>query len=118
MSVYAKNKQRSRTVNTRPTATDQSQAKDTDINIIVGKFGITGRVPGATTPPMGGDFTNLPGDLREMIETSRDMRRRRALLPKELQEIPVDKLLTMTPDEITAILKPPAPTPAKTEETK
>lgn len=112
MSVYQRNKARSLIFTKGPSKTDQSQAKDTDINVIVGKFSITRRVPGSDTQPMSGDFSNLPTDLREMIETSRDMRRRRAELPKELRDLPIEELLTKTPAELAAILKPPAPTPA------
>lgn len=117
-SIYERNKARSRIVTKGKTATDQSQAKDTDINVIVGKFMVTRRVPGSDTQPMSGDFSELPGDLREMIETSRDMRRRRANLPKELRDIPIEQLLTKTPAELKAILEPPAPTPAPIEEPK
>lgn len=117
-SIYDRNKARSRTVTRGPTKTDQSQAKDTDINVIVGKFAITRRVPGTDTEPMSGDFSNFPEDLRAMIETSRDLKRIRANLPKELRDIPIAELLTKTPAELKAILTPPAPPPAPKEEPK
>lgn len=104
-SVYKRNRLRAQTTNTDPTLTEQSMAKDTDINIIVQKFRITGRVPGAQQTPIAGDFTNLPTDLREMIETSRDLKRRRAQLPPELREMPIEELLALTPDKLRETLK-------------
>jgi len=104
---YAINKQRARTRTTKPTLTDQSQAKDTDINIIVRTMGITGTVPTPSVPPMGGDFTKFPTDLRGFIEESREMKNRRRALPKELRDMPIEELLALTPNKLTAILTPP-----------
>lgn len=116
MSVYAKTKARSKVFTHTATLTDQSQAKDTDINVIVRKFKITGRVPGADTPPISGDFSEIPTDLREMIERARDVKNLRRNLPKGLAELPIEELLTKTPAEIAAILKPPAPEPVTPKE--
>lgn len=96
-----------RTLNTEPTMTDQSQASETDLNVIMRKYGVSGRVPATTAQPMYGDFTNLPTDLRDMIETSRTIKEKRSQLPKELREMPIEELLALTPEELTTILTPP-----------
>lgn len=119
---YAINKARARTVTTKPSLTDQSQARETDINVIVGRFLKTGTAPGGK-PPIYGDFTQLDGDLREMIERARTLHKERAKLPKELQNLPIEELLALSPDKLKDILTPPAPSPAdkpadKPEETK
>lgn len=102
-----------------PTLTDQSQANDTDINVIVKRYGIHGQLPGAATPPMFGDFTQLPTDLRAMIEMARSLEERRADLPQQLREMPIEHILALQPDELTAILTPPAlPPDSKKDEPK
>jgi len=106
---YQKNRLRAQTVNTEPTMTEQSGAAATDINLIVKSFKVTGRVPGATTAPIAGDFTGLPQDLRGMIETSRSIKAKRGNLPKALREMPIEELLTLTTDKLAAILAPPTP---------
>jgi len=98
-----------RTVNNEPTMTDQSQASETDLNVIMRKYGVSGRVPATTAQPMYGDFTNLPTDLRDMIETSRTIKEKRSQLPKELREMPIEELLALTPDQLTTILTPQQP---------
>lgn len=110
---YAHNKLAARTRTTQPTLTDQSQARETDINVIVGRFLRTGQAPGGQ-PPIYGDFTHLDGDLRDMIERARTLHKERAKLPKELQKLPIEELLALPPDKLADILKPPAPTPANT----
>lgn len=107
MSNYARNKERAITRNTDPSLTEQSMAKDTDINVIVGRFSITGRVPGAQGQPMSGDFTQMPDDLRGFIEAAKEMKEHRNRLPEQLRDLPMDKLLALTPSEITNILTPP-----------
>jgi len=114
MHDHAAIKRATATHNNKPTLTDQSQAKDTDINIIVKRFGVTGKVPGADGQAMSGDFTNLPRDLREMIDRSRDITKLRSKLPAALKGKSVEELLTLTPDQLTNILTPPANTPADT----
>lgn len=111
---YYENRKRAQTVNTEPTLTEQSMARDTDINIIVEKFRITGRVPGAQTEPMAGDFSELPDDLRGFIESAKSIKEVRRKLPPQLREMPIEELLALTPDKLTSILTPPAPTPAPT----
>lgn len=99
-------------LNTEPSLADQSGARETDINVIVGRYGITGAATQTTKSPMYGDFTNFPNDLRDMIETSRTMEDLRERLPDQLKGKPLEELLTLTPDQLNDILKPPAPPPA------
>lgn len=103
-----------RTTNDDPTMTDQSQASETDLNIIMKRYGTTGTVPGAPGEPLYGDFTNLPTDLRGMIEESRSVQKRRDQLPAELKAMPIEELLALTPEQLTTILTPvetPPPEP-------
>lgn len=110
---YQRNKLAAIFNNTMPTKTDQADAKNTDINIIVGQAAISGTVPGRNKEPIYADFSQLPTDLREMIETTRNIETLRKTLPPQLREKPIEELLTLTPDAIAQILTPtPAPTPA------
>ncbi|QXP08238.1 MAG: internal scaffolding protein [Arizlama microvirus] len=106
-----------RIIDNTPTMTDQSQAKDTDLNVIMKKYAVTGRVPGAPGQPIYGDFTNLPTDLRGMIEEARSIKERRKSLPPQLRDKPMEELLALTPEQLTTILTPPEQ-PAKPEEKK
>lgn len=108
---YYTNKARAKTRTTKPSLTDQSQAAETDINVIVGRFLRTGQAPGGKQP-MYGDFSELDGDLRSMIERARTLHRERYKLPKELQDKPIEELLALTTTQLHAILTPPAPSPA------
>lgn len=108
MAVYQKNRLVARIRNIGPTKTEQSGAKDTDINVIIGKFKISGRVPAPAGDPIYGDFTTLPDDLRGMIEEAKSMKDRRAKLPPVLRDLPVEELLSLTPDKLSSILSPPA----------
>lgn len=116
--VYQKNKARSITMPGGPSLTDQAGAKDTDLNIIVGQFLRNGTAPGHNRPDISGDYTNVPSDLREMIETSRSLKRYQRDLPAALQELPVTQLINMTPEELKRILTPPAQPPAPQGEPK
>jgi len=109
MSNYTRNKKAAITYNNSPTLTDQSQANSTDINVIVGQFNISGRVPGAAGEPMTGDFTQYPRDLREMIDMGRSLEAKRRQLPKELRDKPMEELLALTPEQLKTILTPPQP---------
>jgi len=112
---YAINRLRARTVNNMPSQTDQSQAEETDINVIIRDFMKTGQATGPAEEPMWGDFTELPTDLRGMIEQSREIAKLRRDLPKELRDLPVEQLLTMQPTDIKAMLTPPEPTKEETK---
>lgn len=105
---YQRNKHASRTINDRPTATDQSQAAETDINVIIGRMLRTGTpVPGANGEPVYADWTQLPSDLRGMIELGRSLEMSRNKLPDQLKGIPIDQLINLTNDQILTILTPP-----------
>lgn len=100
------NKARGRTVNTRPTKTDQAGARETDLNIIVSRFLTTGTVPGHAGTPLNGDFTNLPRDYRDMIHQARSIERLRGQLPKELANLTISDLVEMSDDALVGYLKP------------
>lgn len=118
IQAYYERKKKLRTVTTKPTMTDQSMAKDTDLNVIVGKF-LKGQLPnGAAQKPMYGDFTQYPPDLKGFIDISRDLYRYRQQLPGELRDMKVEELMGLTNEQLTAILTPPAPTPADEEKSK
>jgi len=115
--LYEQNKARAVYNNTDPTETDQSQAKDTDINVIVGRFGIGRLAPGTKVPPIYADLTDMPRDLRGFIETARNLDTLREKLPEQLRGQNVDELLALTPEQIHGILFPPKPaTPPDTKE--
>lgn len=110
-----------RTINTDPTLTDQSQAKETDINVIVGRYGIGNTMPGHNKQGIYGDFTNLPTDLRGYIDTARELEKIRGRLPPQLRDKPTEELMALKPEDIKKILTPeptPAPTPAPQEPPK
>lgn len=112
MSRYHDNAKRAEHTNNEPTMTDQSQGYETDINVIVGKYGI-GQVTNGHEPGTGQyiDWTQFPRDLKEMIETARSLERHRAQLPEQLREMPINDILALTTEQLTNILKPPAPKP-------
>jgi len=103
---WQKNKELAITRDTTPTMTDQAGARDTDINVIVGQFLTTGRVPGTTKEPIYEDFSQLPKDLRGFIEMGRALEEHRKELPAQLRGIPIDRLVGLTKDQIDAILAP------------
>lgn len=103
---------------TKPTQTDQSAAKDTDINIIVARFLTTGQAPGKATPPVYADCTQYPEDLRDAIEKARSLQQHMQTLPQPLRGLALEELLALTPDQLTAKLTPPAPPPDDKKETK
>jgi len=106
VNYYKRNKAKAVFINTEPTKTDQSQAHDTDVNVIVRKFVVTGTVQGNAATPMYGDFTNLPRDLRSLLDESRSINRYRSQLPQQLKEMPIEQLLALTEQELANILKP------------
>lgn len=106
---YYTNKANAVTRDTTPTKTDQAGADETNINVIVKRYGTTGTVPGPGRSPITGDFSDLPTDLREMLEASKSVERLRRSLPDTLREKPLEQLLTLTQDELTRILTPQQP---------
>lgn len=115
MSNYQINKRKSITINDEPTMTDQSQAAQTDINVIVTQFLRTGQAPGQQTPVYG-DFTEFPTDLKTMFDLARSVKDQMQTLPKELQGVPLATLVNMTNEQINAILAKPAPKPEDKKE--
>lgn len=115
--TYRDQKQRARTFDNTPTLTDQASARDTDINVIVGQFLVHGQAPGAAREPIYDDFTDLPDDFRGYIERARSLKDHKAKLPPELQNMSIDSLLALTPEELKNKLTPPQ-TEATKEETK
>jgi len=105
MSRYKANKADAVTFNTEPTMTDQSQAAQTDINIIVTQFLRTGQGPMGKTP-IYADFSELPHDLRGFIEMGRSIQEHQEQLPEQLKGIPLADLVRMTNQQINAILQP------------
>lgn len=119
---YQLNKIASRTRTTEPSATDQSQANSTDINIILkgASFGNLEFGKGAAPAPVYNDYSNLPADFRDLIEMSRQLPGYVGQLPPQLRDIPLDVFMSMTPDDIRTRMAPPAPPPEdkKPEEEK
>jgi len=104
---WEKNKALAITRDTTPSLTDQGAARDTDINIIVGQFLTSGKVPGSAQQPMYGDFSELPRDLRGMINMAASLKLNQERLPEQLRGIPVAELLALTKEQINAKLAPP-----------
>jgi hypothetical protein len=100
------------TQNYEPTLTDQSQAANTDINIIVTQFLRTGQAPQGANP-IYADFTDLPEDLRGFIEMGRSMGTLRERLPPQLQKLNAQELFALTTEQINQILTPPDKPPDK-----
>lgn len=113
MSTYKANKQDAITFQKKPTLTDQSQAENTDINIIVTRFLRTGQAPQGKQPIFA-DFTQLPEDLRGFIEMGRNKQKLLDALPEQLKGLTPEELFALTNEQITEKLTPPKPT----EETK
>lgn len=107
ISNYSRNKERARTHPRGPSKTDQSAANDTDVNVIVKKYKTTGRVSGMGAQPLYGDFSELPTDLRGLLERTRDVAKFRNKLPEKLREMPIEELLMLQQDDIARILAPP-----------
>lgn len=103
--------------NTEPTLTDQSARATTDLNVIVNQFLKTGQSQSRSIPRYG-DFTQIPTDLRGIIETSRSMNDYRRKLPEQLRGMSIQELLQLTPETLKRILTPPTTPPAKPEEPK
>lgn len=110
MSRYKANKQDAIYFNNDPSMTDQSLADHTDINVIVTQFLRTGQVPNPAKQPIYGDFSELPEDTRGFIEMGRSLEGLQAQLPDKLKHIPVEQLIAMSNEQISAILAPAIPT--------
>lgn len=108
---YGERANRLATKTTQPTLTDQSAANDTDLNVIVKQFLKTGTAPGNPGQPMFEDFTQYPEDLRGFIECAQSIKDHYGRLPEKLQVMDMNQLLSLTPEQLTDILKPDAPKP-------
>lgn len=108
--------------NTEPTQTDQSAAATTDLNVIINQFLKTGQSSSRGNPAYG-DFSELPTDLRGMIDQAKTMKALQRQLPPQLKDMRLDELINLTPQDLARILAPaekPADKPADkpTETTK
>lgn len=103
---------RGRTTNSGKSLADQSQADDTNINVILRKYGATGVAMGVAGPPQYLDHTQLPEDLREAYDQIRNVGRLRDSLPDALRNKPLEELNALTLEQLNAILHPPAAPPA------
>lgn len=112
---YQQNRKRAQIRNTAPTMTDQSQAENTDLNIIVRQFMTTGQAPGARGQPLYGDFTELPRDLRSMIHHARSLEKLQEELPAQLRNHTLDQLFAITNDELVKMMQPPEASTATTQ---
>jgi len=93
--------------NSDPSETDQTGADDTNINVIVKRYGVYGTVPsGLKSPLYGQDTTEWPTDLSEAIEIARSLNTLRQKLPEQMRNLNEQELLALTPEEIVDILKP------------
>lgn len=114
-TTYYANKKAAAFHNTDPSMTDQSQAADTDINVIVKRHAVTGAIA-TGKQPIYADFTELPQDLRTAIETAKGVHKLRASLPDALKEMPIEDLLRLTPEQLLAIHTPAQPSAQPTEQ--
>lgn len=106
---YQRNKIASRTINNKPSLTEQSGAKETDINVIVKRFIDTAQAPGSTQPPIYGDFSEIPTSLREVIERGRSIQQLMRQLPPQLKGMSKEEILALTPEQLTEKLTPKPP---------
>lgn len=72
------------TINTEDSMTQQDDAKDCDINIIVARFTKTGQLPQLQQSPLGGDFTNAL-DFRECQQKLHDANMAFAEIPAKIR---------------------------------
>lgn len=118
ISNYRTQKEAAKYRSTKPTLTDQSQAADSDVNVIMAKYAVTGTAPGAAGEPLYGDFSKLPKDLRGMIEMARGIEKLRGELPAQLAQLNVADLVEMDDKTLADLLKPAQTTPPKQEPPK
>lgn len=73
------------TINDEADMTQQSDADETDINLIVKKFGVTGQVNGVLQPALYGDFTSV-GNYRDALDMVRAADEAFLELPAKVRE--------------------------------
>jgi len=104
---YLERAEKLATVNTEPSETDQTGADDTDINVIVKRYGVYGTVPSGNKPPQfGQDTTEYPTELAEAIEIARSVKELRQGLPEKLRTMDNEELMLLTPEQIAGIINP------------
>lgn len=54
-----------------PSLTVQSQSEDADLNVLMKRFGVTGKMPESVRVPTYGDFTDV-GDFRSSLDAIRE----------------------------------------------
>jgi len=114
--TWAERREILKTRPTKPTMTDQSQADGTDRHVIVTRFLAYGQVSGSAKPPIYGDFTGIPQDLKTALAIAREAKHLESRLPKELQGMTLDQLTELTREELITKLTPaPIPEPKKEE---
>lgn len=99
---YYKNRERARIQTIGSTLTDQSAAANTDINVIVRNAAISGTAPGSAKPPIYGDFSEIPTNLRDMLELSKSIEGHKQQLPAALQSMTVEELINADPQKLHA----------------
>lgn len=67
-----------------PSLTVQSMAEDVDMNVIMKRFGVTGKMPDNVVPLSYGDFSNV-FDFRSALHAVRDADERFGAMPAEIR---------------------------------
>lgn len=73
------------TINHEKSMTQQSDANDSDINVIMEKYAVTGQLPKVIQEGLYGDFTEV-GDYRGAVERIRAADEAFMLVPAEIRE--------------------------------
>lgn len=114
---HATRNAKGRTVSDPISMADQSQAEDTNINVILRKYGVTGVATGRAGPPQYLDHTEHPEDYRQAIELTRKIGTLQQQLPEQLKNMTLEQVTHLSNEQLNAILAPPKTEPPK-EETK
>lgn len=105
-ATYRERANRLATVDNTPTMTDQAGSEDTDINVIVKRYGVYGTMPqGTKQARFGEDYSQLPDDLAGFIYTARSVERLRGELPFELANLTMEELVTYDTQQLAELLK-------------
>jgi len=97
---------RSQTITTEPTLTDQSGADDTTIATIVRRATVSNMVPSSGKEPQYLDWRNIPTNFADMVRYAKNLRNLRKKLPKELASMTDEQLDKLSYDELKSILEP------------
>lgn len=103
---YLARKEAAKFRSTKPTKTDQGAARDTDINVIMRQYNVTGFIRGGSTPPTFGDYTAMR-DLKTTLDIQRNLRQYHASLPEQLRALPLSRLLDLKVEDVQRIMQPP-----------